>query len=114
MTEVVNEPGGIRIALEDRATLGGTSKIQLYFDAEMKTCRRWRITDPQGYLTTVQLSNLQRGKAVDGSLSSSTIRPRRGQGDGRAHQAVAEPLRGGQRDFGSRRPFPGRPSVSGG
>ena len=68
VTEVVNEPGGIRIALEDRATLGGTSKIQLYFDAEMKTLSQWRITDPQGYLTTVQLSNLQRGKAVDGSL----------------------------------------------
>ncbi|AWN37087.1 outer-membrane lipoprotein carrier protein LolA [Methylobacterium radiodurans] len=68
VTEVVNEPGGIRIALEDRATLGGTSKIQLYFDAEMKTLSQWRITDPQGYLTTVQLSNLQRGKAVDGAL----------------------------------------------
>lgn len=68
VTEVVNEPGGIRIALEDRATLGGTSKIQLYFDAEVKTLSQWRITDPQGYLTTVQLSNLQRGKAVDGSL----------------------------------------------
>ncbi len=68
VTEVVNEPGGIRIALEDRATLGGTSKIQLYFDTEMKTLSQWRITDPQGYLTTVQLSNLQRGKAVDGSL----------------------------------------------
>lgn len=68
VTEVVNEPGGIRIALEDRATLGGTSKIQLFFDGELKTLSQWRITDPQGYLTTVQLSNLQRGKAVDGSL----------------------------------------------
>ncbi|MFD0936374.1 outer membrane lipoprotein carrier protein LolA, partial [Methylobacterium trifolii] len=68
VTEVTNDPGGVRIALEDRATLGGTSKIQLYFDAEMKTLSQWRITDPQGYLTTVQLSNLQKGKAVDGTL----------------------------------------------
>ncbi len=68
VTEVTNDPGGVRIALEDRSTLGGTSKIQLYFDAEMKTLSQWRITDPQGYLTTVQLSNLQKGKAVDGAL----------------------------------------------
>ncbi|MGU3539285.1 outer-membrane lipoprotein carrier protein LolA [Methylobacterium sp. A54F] len=68
VTEVTNDPGGIRIGLEDRATLGGTSKIVLYFDAEMKTLSQWRITDPQGYVTTVQLSNLQKGKAVDGSL----------------------------------------------
>ncbi|WP_342150544.1 LolA family protein [Methylorubrum sp. SB2] len=68
VTEVTNDPGGVRIALEDRSTLGGTSKIQLYFDAEMKTLSQWRITDPQGYLTTVQLTNLQKGKAVDQSM----------------------------------------------
>lgn len=68
VSEVTNDPGGVRIGLEDRSTLGGTSKIQLYFDAEMKSLSQWRITDPQGYLTTVQLSNLQKGKAVDGSL----------------------------------------------
>ena len=66
--EVTNDPGGVRIALEDRATLGGTSKIQLFFDAEMKTLSQWRITDPQGYQTTVQLANLQKGRAVDGNL----------------------------------------------
>ncbi|MCX4198932.1 outer membrane lipoprotein carrier protein LolA, partial [Methylobacterium organophilum] len=37
-------------------------------DAEMKTLSQWRITDPQGYVTTVTLSNLQKGKSVDGSL----------------------------------------------
>ncbi|UMY19979.1 outer-membrane lipoprotein carrier protein LolA [Methylobacterium organophilum] len=68
VTEVTNDPNGYRVALEDRSTLGGTSRIQLLFDAEMKTLSQWRITDPQGYLTTVQLSNLQKGKAVDMSL----------------------------------------------
>ena len=34
----------------------------------MKTLSQWRITDPQGYVTTVTLSNLQKGKSVDGSL----------------------------------------------
>ncbi|WP_375409847.1 outer membrane lipoprotein carrier protein LolA [uncultured Methylobacterium sp.] len=59
------DPGGVRIVTEDRSTLGGTSKIQLFFDAEMKTLSQWRITDPQGYQTTVQLSNLQRGRTVE-------------------------------------------------
>lgn len=67
VSDIANDPGGIRISLEDRATLGGTSKIQLFFDSEVKTLSQWRITDPQGYQTTVQLSNLQKGKAIDGS-----------------------------------------------
>lgn len=68
VTDVSNDPAGVRISLEDRATFGGTSRIQLLFDADMKTLTQWRITDPQGYVTTVQLSNLQKGKPVDASL----------------------------------------------
>ena len=68
VTDVAAEPGGIRIVLDDRSTLGGTSRIALYFDDAMKTLSQWRITDPQGYVTTVTLSNLQKGKSVDGSL----------------------------------------------
>ena len=68
VTDVSNDTGGVRIALEDRSTLGGTSKIQLFFDPEVKTLSQWRITDPQGYQTTVQLSNMQKGRAVDGTL----------------------------------------------
>jgi outer membrane lipoprotein-sorting protein len=68
VTDVASDGGGVRISLEDRATLGGTSKIQLFFDPEVKTLSQWRITDPQGYITTVQLSNLQKGKGVDGNL----------------------------------------------
>ncbi|MDP4025335.1 outer-membrane lipoprotein carrier protein LolA [Methylobacterium sp. NEAU 140] len=68
VTDVSNDPGGVRISLEDRATFGGTSKIQLFFDADVKTLSQWRITDPQGYLTIVQLSNLQKGKSLDGGL----------------------------------------------
>ncbi|KMO37392.1 membrane protein [Methylobacterium variabile] len=68
VTDVAAEPGGIRIVLDDRSTLGGTSRIALYFDDAMKTLSQWRITDPQGYQTTVLLSNLQRGRAVDGMM----------------------------------------------
>lgn len=65
VTDVGTDSGGVRIVTEDRSTLGGTSKIQLFFDAEMKTLNQWRITDPQGYQTTVQLSNLQKGRTVE-------------------------------------------------
>ncbi|MBE7202847.1 MAG: outer-membrane lipoprotein carrier protein LolA, partial [Parafilimonas terrae] len=68
VTDVSNDPAGVRISLEDRATFGGTSRIQLLFDAEMKTLSQWRITDPQGYVTTVQLANLQKGKPVEAGL----------------------------------------------
>ncbi|MGU3362493.1 LolA family protein [Methylobacterium sp. M6A4_1b] len=68
VTDVANDPGGLRISLEDRSTLGGTSKIQLFFDPEVKTLSQWRITDPQGYQTTVQLANLQKGRPVEGNL----------------------------------------------
>ena len=68
VTDVSNDPAGVRISLEDRATFGGTSRIQLLFDPEVKTLSQWRITDPQGYVTTVQLSNLQKGKPVEASL----------------------------------------------
>ncbi len=68
VTDVANDPGGLRISLEDRSTLGGTSRIQLFFDPEVKTLSQWRITDPQGYQTTVQLANLQKGRPVEGSL----------------------------------------------
>ncbi|WP_298959904.1 outer-membrane lipoprotein carrier protein LolA [uncultured Methylobacterium sp.] len=68
VTDVAADPGGVRLTLDDRSTLGGTSRIMLFFDADMKTLSQWRITDPQGYQTTVVLSNLQRGRAVDGML----------------------------------------------
>ncbi|WP_410824793.1 outer-membrane lipoprotein carrier protein LolA, partial [Methylobacterium oryzisoli] len=68
VTDVAADPGGVRISLEDRSTLGGTSRIVLTFDEAMKTLGQWRITDPQGYQTTVVLSNLQRGRPIDGMM----------------------------------------------
>ena len=68
VTGVESEAGGIRVSVEDWTTFGGTSRITLYFDGEMRALSQWRITDPQGYQTTVMLSNLQRGRAVDPKL----------------------------------------------
>jgi len=57
-----------RIALEDRSTIGGTSKITLFFDRNVQVLNRWRIVDPQGFQTTVALSDLDRSRRVDPRL----------------------------------------------
>lgn len=65
--DVVNEPNGmIRVTIEDRATLGGTSKITLIFDARANQLKQWNVVDPQGYKTTVSLYNLEVVKRAEG------------------------------------------------
>ena len=62
------EPEGARVLLEDKSTLGGTSKIALFFDKDVRTLQRWRIVDPQGFTTIVALSNLDTARRVDPRL----------------------------------------------
>jgi outer membrane lipoprotein-sorting protein len=59
---------GARVSIEDSSTLGGTSKITLFFDPALETMTRWRIVDPQGFQTTVSLSNADRARRVDPKL----------------------------------------------
>jgi outer membrane lipoprotein-sorting protein len=59
---------GARVSLEDASTLGGTSKITLFFDPAVQTLTKWRIVDPQGFGTTVSLSDIDRGRRVDNKL----------------------------------------------
>lgn len=50
--------GTVTVIFEDRATLGGTSKIELRFDARANRLKQWVVTDPQGFRTTVVLSDV--------------------------------------------------------
>ncbi|HEV2558719.1 MAG TPA: outer-membrane lipoprotein carrier protein LolA [Microvirga sp.] len=68
ITEVGRDGDGIRIGLEDKSTLGGTSKITLFFDHKVEELTQWRIVDPQGFLTTLILSKVQKGRRLDQSL----------------------------------------------
>lgn len=68
IVEVAPENDAMRISLEDKSTLGGTSKITLYFDKDVNDLTRWRILDPQGFQTTVSLANLERNAKVDQKL----------------------------------------------
>jgi outer membrane lipoprotein-sorting protein len=56
------------VVIEDRSTFGGTSRIALTFDAKVTTLRHWVVTDPQGYDTTVTLSNLDTARRLDDKL----------------------------------------------
>ena len=65
ITGATSGPEGAQIQLEDSTTFGGTSRITLFFDSGVTTLTRWRIIDPQGFQTTVQLANLEKGSRVD-------------------------------------------------
>ncbi|WP_170151333.1 outer membrane lipoprotein carrier protein LolA [Microvirga subterranea] len=54
----IGSDGIITVRFEDSATLGGTSKITLRFDARANALRQWTVIDAQGYETTVALSGL--------------------------------------------------------
>ncbi|MGO4706636.1 outer membrane lipoprotein carrier protein LolA [Microvirga sp. 2MCAF38] len=68
VTGIATETDSVRVSLEDRSTLGGTSRIMLYFDPEVKNLTQWRIVDPQGFQTIVMLNKIDRGRSIDQSL----------------------------------------------
>lgn len=56
------------IRVEDKTTLGGASRITLFFNSEDFVLSRWVVTDPQGNDTRVQLSNVDLHQRLDKSL----------------------------------------------
>jgi outer membrane lipoprotein-sorting protein len=61
-------PELIRVTVEDRSTLGGTSRITIHFDPRANALRQWVIVDPQGYETSVQVANLDTTRRPDPAL----------------------------------------------
>jgi outer membrane lipoprotein-sorting protein len=68
VTGITNDGGSVRINLEDRSTLGGTSRITLTFDPQVETLSEWRIVDAQGFHTVVRLNQAERGRRIDQNL----------------------------------------------
>ncbi|MGO4570799.1 outer-membrane lipoprotein carrier protein LolA [Microvirga sp. 2TAF3] len=68
VTGISSEPNSVRVNLEDSSTLGGTSRITLYFDPAVQTLTQWRIVDPQGFQTVVTLNKADRSRRIDQSL----------------------------------------------
>lgn len=56
--QIDQNPHSTVIYIEDKATLGGTSRIRLVFDPHSFELKQWTVTDPQGYDTLVSLFNV--------------------------------------------------------
>lgn len=70
----------IDVKLEDRSTIGGTSRITLTFDPAITELKRWSILDPQGFTTTVALSDVDRRSRMDPTLFVIVTDAQRGFG----------------------------------
>lgn len=68
ITGIVNDGDSVRISLEDSSTLGGTSRITLFFDSQVESLNQWRIVDAQGFQTIVMLGKTERGRRIDQDL----------------------------------------------
>ncbi len=66
--EISNQPDSTSIRIEDKATLGGTSRITLTFKSNDFSLIRWSVNDPQGNDTTVTLANVDLTQRPDSSM----------------------------------------------
>ena len=66
--EVGQNPNATSIMIEDKATFGGTSRINLIFDPATFALRQWTVSDPQGFETIVSLFNVDLGQKPDPGL----------------------------------------------
>ncbi len=58
----------VRVTVEDRSTLGGTSRVTLVYDPAANVLRQWTIVDAAGAETTVVLDDLKTGQTPDPGL----------------------------------------------
>lgn len=63
---VEEDDKSVDITIEDKATLGGTSRIKLIFDPKSFDLKQWTVSDPQGGDTTVTLANVDLETKPDG------------------------------------------------
>lgn len=68
VVDVSSTADAVRVTVEDRSTLGGTSRVLLVYDPQQNVLKQWTVTDASGAETTVVLSNLQTGKTPDPDL----------------------------------------------
>lgn len=56
------------LVIEDKQTVGGTSRIRITFNNADMALKQWIITDPQGYDTRVQIANIDTSKRPEARL----------------------------------------------
>lgn len=58
----------ITVVMEEKVPMMGTYRLMLLFDAKTYALRQWIVTDPQGYDTSVAISNLDYARRPDPKL----------------------------------------------
>jgi outer membrane lipoprotein-sorting protein len=58
----------VSILIEDKATLGGSARIELLFDPTTSALKQWTVDDAQGYQTVVTLFNVDLTTQPDDAL----------------------------------------------
>lgn len=56
------------VVLEEKQPMAGTFRLMIMFDAKTMQLKQWTVTDPQGYDTTVAVSNLDTRERPDPML----------------------------------------------
>ena len=68
VTGVTADEMFVSIVVEEKQALIGTSRLMMMFDAQDLQLKQWVVTDPQGYDTTVAVSNLDSSRRPDPSM----------------------------------------------
>jgi outer membrane lipoprotein-sorting protein len=68
VTAVYGDKDYVTVVVEEKQLLIGTSRLMMMFGAKDFALKQWVVTDPQGYDTTIALSNLDTTRRPDPSL----------------------------------------------
>jgi outer membrane lipoprotein-sorting protein len=68
VTGVASDELFVSIMVEEKQALIGTSRLMMMFDAKTLQLRQWVVTDPQGFDTTIAVSNLDSSRRPDPNL----------------------------------------------
>lgn len=68
VTSVTADELFVSIVVEEKQALIGTSRLMMMFDAKSLELRQWVVTDPQGFDTTIAVSNLDSNRRPDPAL----------------------------------------------
>jgi outer membrane lipoprotein-sorting protein len=68
VTAVTADELFLSIVVEEKQALVGTTRLMMMFDAKSLELRQWVVTDPQGFDTTIAVSNLDSNRRPDPNL----------------------------------------------
>jgi outer membrane lipoprotein-sorting protein len=58
----------VTVVIEEKSVIAGTNRLMIMFSKKDMQLKQWTVTDPQGYDTTVAVSDLDPNKKPDPQL----------------------------------------------